>query len=176
MYHDKTSPYFLGRYWPPEAPEVFFKQVKLKPQYEKFTFDPAYRLPLFPLALGDSVIATHQWGFPSRKFSDEWQTVRLTELLYGVPPLEHVSGQTLSKWLKDFVPYYKVFTRLHRAIAFTGMTAFEWLTPDRLVQKSTFGNQARVTVNFSETPWRNLPARSAQIDISGAGPPVIYSW
>ncbi len=174
MYRDKSSPYYLGRYWPPNAPEVFFKQVMLKEELVKFHFDPVFRLPLYSIALGDSVVPTHQWGFPSRKFSNHWQTVRLTELLYGVPPLDHVIGQTLTKWLKDFLPYYKVFSPFHREIFYEGMTSFEWLSPDRTVQKSTFGDKATVTVNFGNNAWEDIAPMSAVIDYHKGAELVNY--
>lgn len=175
LYRNKESKYYLGRYYPPDGPEVFFKQVPLKPGYSTFYFDPKFRIPLYPVALGDSVVATHQWGFPSRKFTDQWRTVRLTELLYGAPPLEHVNQETLDTWLADFVPYYRVFSPLLRKTALRPMTEFRWLNEGRTVHQSVFGNAARITVNFSDTPWQNLPPQSARIEYLDEGKQDIYS-
>ena len=42
-----NSPYFLGRWYPAEQPETFFKPVELKPAYAELYFAPATRLPLY---------------------------------------------------------------------------------------------------------------------------------
>src|SRR4029077_10868435 len=79
----RDSKYFLGGYWPPDGPAVFVKQVPLKPYYQKFFFDPRYRLPLYETVFHDSVIATHHWSAASLKFKDQVQTVALLESLYN---------------------------------------------------------------------------------------------
>ena len=175
MYEDRKSPYYLGRYYPPDAPERFFKQVPLKPEYAAVHLDPRHRIPLFPVALGDSVVVTHQWGYASRKFADQWRTVRLTELLYAEPPLEHVSDDSLDSWLDGFVAYYRVWSPLHRAVAFTPMTEFRILTDDRMVQQTAFGTAARVTVNFGLSPWTDLPPMSARIELPTSGTAAVYA-
>ena len=71
---DRASPWFRGAYWPPEAPALFFEPVPLKPELARFILDPAFRLPLFEVALHDSVVTTHHWGNGSLKFAGEQAT------------------------------------------------------------------------------------------------------
>jgi hypothetical protein len=50
------------------------------------------------------------------------------------------------------------FDALHRRIGTEPLTGFEWLTADRLVQRTTFGSEATVTANFgSNTPAEVAP-------------------
>ena len=88
---NKQSKYYLGAYYPPEEPQVFFKPVPLKEEHRYIYFEPRFRLPLFQTVFHDSVIATHHWSFASLKAQDQARTVELLELLYQVPPLYHLN-------------------------------------------------------------------------------------
>jgi hypothetical protein len=162
---DKASPYYVGAYWPPDGPAIFTKQVPLKLAYKPFYYDPRYRLPLYQTVFHDSVIATHHWGNASLKFADQVRTVALLEQLYNVPPLYHLN---LSEWKKHqghILKHYAFFSPLHRELALQPMTGFEWLTDDRLVQRTTFGDGTTITVNFGDQPTSvagvDLPGQSA---------------
>ncbi|MGC8068951.1 glycoside hydrolase, partial [Salmonella enterica] len=41
MRKQAKSPYYLGKWWPDEAPQVFFQPARLKPRYLKTVFNPA---------------------------------------------------------------------------------------------------------------------------------------
>ncbi len=162
---DKASPYYLGAYWPQDGPAIFLKQVPLKPAYKPFYYDPCYRLPLYQTVFHDSVAATHHWGNASLKFADQVRTVALLEQLYNVPPLYHLN---LSEWEKHkghILKHYAFFSPLHRELALLPMTGFEWLTDDRLVQRTTFGDGTTITANFGDQPTSvagvDLPGQSA---------------
>ncbi|MEZ6191768.1 MAG: glycoside hydrolase [Phycisphaerales bacterium] len=159
---DKASPYFLGAYWPPDGPAIYTKQAPLKPAYKPFYYDPRSRLPLYQTVFHDSVVATHHWGNASLKFADQVRTVALLEQLYNVPPLYHLN---LSEWKKHqghILKHYAFFSPLHRELALQPMTGFEWLTDDRLVQRTTFGDGTTITVNFGDQP-----TSVAGVDLSG---------
>lgn len=168
---DKKSPFFQGAYYPPNGPAIFFKPIPLKEEYHTRHFDPRFRLPLFETVFHDSVVATHHWGSGSLKFRDEIASNELLELLYGVPPLWHLNRAELAERKKQLLRHYAVFSPLHREIMTSSMTDFQWLTPDRLVQKTTFGDKATVTVNFGDTAFshegQTLPPRSAAIRRAG---------
>lgn len=148
--HNEKSKYWLGTYWPPEAPTVFFKQVPLKPKYFRKIYDPRYRLPLYEAALHDSVVATHQWGNGSLKFKDIQTTVALTEQLYNVPPLYHLTLAELDRDKGRIAAGYRFFSPLHRRLAYQPLTGFRWLTDDHLVQETTFGDGTVITANFRD--------------------------
>ena len=150
---DKSSPYYLGRYWPPDGPEVFIKQVQLKPKYFRFYYDPQFRVPLYQTVFHDSVAATHQWGYASLKFKDQVDTVALLELLYNVPPLYHINLKEFEKHKKWMKAYYDFFSPLHRITGLQPMTDFSWLTSDRMVQRTVFGDVVEMIANFSFTDY-----------------------
>ena len=47
MNQDKSSPYYLGAWWPNAQPAFFFRPAKVKQPYRTVEFDPRYRLPLY---------------------------------------------------------------------------------------------------------------------------------
>jgi hypothetical protein len=161
---NKSSEYFLGAYWPPDGPQVFTKQVPLKPKYAKVHFDPRYRLPLHQTVFHDSVIATHHWSAASLKFADQVQTNELLELLYNVPPMYHLNRAEWKKHRERILAHYAVFSPLHRETALLPMTDFTWLSEDRQVQRTVFGDRVEMIANFGEKPFdregMTVPPRS----------------
>ncbi len=176
---DKGSKYYLGRYYPPNGPEVFFKPVPLKEEYRYIYFEPRFRLPLFQTVFHDSVITTHHWSFGSWKSRDEAGTVELLELLYNVPPLYHLNLQEFQKRKQQMRRHYDFFSPLHREAAVLPMTAFQWLTPDRSVQRTAFGDKIEMIANFGSTDFTNqtlnIPKRSILARWLDTGKTLTYS-
>lgn len=175
---DKAASYYRGNYWPPETPSLYFTPVRLKPEVARFVADPRFRLPLYEIALHDSVVATHHWEYGSLKFADQRETTALLQLLYAVPPLYHLNAAVLDRDLPVIATYDRVFRPLHERVFTRPMTDFAVLSPDRLLQRSSFGDGTTVTVNFDVKPralpdGETLPAQSARIDAPGQGPQVI---
>jgi hypothetical protein len=150
----KQSKYYLGAYYPPEEPQVFFKPVPLKEEYRYIYFEPRFRLPLFQMVFHDSVIATHHWSFASLKAKDQARTVELLELLYQVPPLYHLNVPEFQKRKAQIKRHYEFFSPLHRETALLPMTGFQWLTPDATVQRTTFGDNIEMVANFGPGDFR----------------------
>jgi hypothetical protein len=176
---DKNSPYYLGRYWPPDGPEVFIKQVQLKPKYFRFYFDPRFRVPLYQTVFHDSVVTTHHWSSASLKFKDQVDTVELLELLYNVPPLYHINLKEFEKHKKRMKAHYDFFSPLHRTTGLLPMTDFAWLTSDRLVQWTVFGDEVEMVANFSSTDFEYqgtvVPKRSIFAKWSKTGKTEIFT-
>ena len=148
LLRNPQSKYFLGKYWPPEAPAMFFAATELPAKYKDIYFDPRYRLPLFEAAFHDSVVATSHWTISTLKFSNVRGTRELLELLYGVPPLYHLNRENIAAQLREMKPHYAEFTKLHREIGLLPLTDFQWLNQAHTVQKTVFGGRVAVTVNF----------------------------
>jgi hypothetical protein len=157
---DKQSPYYLGAWWPPDGPQVMMKHVPLKPKYRTPYFDPRFRLPLYQTVFHDSLITTHHWGYASLKFADQVQTVALLELLYNVPPLYHLNLDEFDKHEARISAHYRFFSPLHRELATQPLTDFTWLTPDRLVQRTVFGDRVELVANFTS---RSFPYKGTAL-------------
>lgn len=145
---DPKSPYFVGRYYPPEAPDCFFKQVPLKATVIPLASDATYRVPLYQAVFHDSVVTTHHWSAPSMKFSNAPDRT-LLELLYNIPPLYHLDRKTFAQKQAILQKHAQFFTPLHRKTGLLPLTKFEWLTSERDVQKTVFGKRFECVANFS---------------------------
>ena len=150
----KSSPYYVGGYWPPEGPAIHIKQVPLKPNYLYHYYDPRFRLPLYQIVFHDSVITTHHWGSGSLKFKNAIGTLALLELLYNVPPLYHLNIEEFSKHKASITRHYAFFSPLHRQIGGQAMTDFQWLSEDKLVQRTEFGDTVEIFANFGTDAFR----------------------
>lgn len=148
MSKNPKSPYYLGRWFPNEKPQVFFKTVPLKEPYRTVHFAPQTRLPLYQAVFHGSVITTHHWLFDSLKLSNVRAENELMQLLYNVPPLYHLSADTLKQRLPVIARQDVFFRPLHERLATEAMTDFCWLTEDRLVQQTTFADGTRLVANF----------------------------
>lgn len=165
-FRDPQSPHYLGRYWPPDGPEIFFKPVPLSPSLAGPYFDPTVRIPLYQAALGDEVIVTHHWGYGSLKFSDIATGRELLEVLYGVPPLYHLNRATWPERRERILRHLAFWGPIHQAIATAPLSRFAWLSDDRLVQRTTFQSKegdVTVTVNFGDTSQAGYPPQSATV-------------
>ena len=176
---DKTSPYYIGGYWPPEAPAIHVKQVPLKSRYFYLYYDPRFRLPLYQIVFHDSVVTTNHWHSGSLKFVNAIGTSALLELLYNVPPLYHLNIARFSKhkvWIKR---HYAFFSPLHRQIGGKAMTDFEWLSRDKQVQRTQFADAVEMFANFGTDPFEHqdvvIPGRSVVARWIDTGKVEVFS-
>ena len=173
MTQDKQSPYYVGNWYPPEQPAVFFKPVPLKASLRSVYFDPTLRLPLYQAVFHGSVITTHHWLFDSLKLSNVQGDNELTQLLYNVPPLYHLSAATLKARLPMIQRQDRFFRPLHQRLATQEMTGFRWLTVDKQLQQTTFADGTRLVANFSVVENQGYAGRSVALLVEGEEP-VVY--
>ena len=146
----------FGGYWPPDQPPLFFKPVSLTPDESRLLTTPADRLPLFEAAFHDSVVAADRWEIGLMKFSGEERQRFARALLYGTPTLWNLNQKELKRtgvWLKAAQDDFKIAHGWDTPVALTG---FAWLTPDHLVQQTTWADGRVLTANFGTTTWQGL--------------------
>jgi hypothetical protein len=138
----------FGAWWPADRPAFFFKTIVPSEEFRASRYDAAYRLPLYAAAFHDAVVVTDRWDVPINKFPSLAKTRLLQELLYGAPSMWSMDRQTLSEWRDSLAALQRFFEPLHGRIATLPLTSFEWLTNDRLVQRTRFGDVVELTANF----------------------------
>lgn len=155
MKENKESPYYVGRYYSPTGgvPEVFAKQVPLKELYEKIFISPEYSIPLFKLVYNDSVISSYQWLWGTFKIEDQVESRMLQEILYNTPPMYHIDRTEWDKHKEQITSHNKVWIPFNKQAITKEMTNFEFLTTDRLVQMTEYGDILKVVTNFSSEPF-----------------------
>jgi hypothetical protein len=165
-FRDAKSPYFLGRHFPGDSPQNFFKAVPAPPQIATQYFNPSIRIPLYRAAVGDEIIATHHWSFDSLKFSDVETTRELLDILYMVPPMYHLNRATWPARKERIVRHVAYWGPIHRQLAGAPLKRFEWLSEDRMLQRTTYSLNARevtIIVNFGGTEQNGVPPKSAMV-------------
>nr|GGH96357.1 hypothetical protein GCM10011355_15070 [Aquisalinus luteolus] len=153
---ERGSEYYRGTYWPPERPDIYFKSTPLPEPVADAMYAPRHRLPLFQIALHDSIITSHHWEYGSLKPVGQRDRIGLTQILHMVPPLYHLHDSVLKRDMPLIQAYHEVWGPLHAELWDQQMTGFEFLSEDRLVQRTEFADGTALTVNFANEP-RLLP-------------------
>ncbi|MGI8687468.1 MAG: glycoside hydrolase [Thermomicrobiales bacterium] len=156
---DKTV---FGAYYPPTAPRFFFQPIKLPSDLVTCLYDPAYRVPLYEAVMHGSVISTDRWELSYLKTPDLIVQKALLQSLYNVPAIWALDAATLKQHAEQFKQYYQFFSPLHRLAGKEPLTEFRWLTEDRLVQQTTFGDVLTMTANFSSQVYQGLKPGSIE--------------
>ncbi len=163
-YRDKASPFFAGAYWPEGAPAIQFKAMKLKPDSVRRYFDPKTRLPLFEAAFHDSLVITSHWSADALKFAGLECESELFQMLYLAAPMYNLNRDRLADRGPAITANYAFYSPLHRRYGDARLIGFDWLTPDRLVQRTKFEGGLDIVANFSDAAYvygaRTVPARS----------------
>ncbi|MEU8783645.1 glycoside hydrolase [Streptomyces sp. NPDC048637] len=138
-----------GGYLPEKAPGAFFKPVKLPAEVATAMYDPKYRVPLYETALHGSLVNAERWELSYEKLPEQKTNRALLAMLYNTPLNYVLDGPTLDKKGPELAALQKYFSPLHRAAGAEQLTSFRWLTGDRSVQRTVFGDGAlTVTANF----------------------------
>jgi len=162
--HDAAVPYVhyfegmlsLGPYRVPDAGRDMRKIWDEVPDVvAKFQLGHKYRLPLWELVYHDCVFAQWYWGDYNNKLPALWQKRDLFNILYGTAPMFMFDSRLWERNKDRFARSYKNICDVTRAVGYAEMTGHRFLTPDRDVQQTTFGNGVIVTVNFGEKPFRS---------------------
>ncbi|MEB8383843.1 glycoside hydrolase [Enterococcus faecalis] len=155
MRNDKESPYYLGSYGTMNdgIPDRYGKQVPLKEEYIATTIDPVYSIPLYKLVYNQSVITSHHWEWDSNKIKGEEANRRIREYLYNSPALFHLNAETWEKRKSDILGN-GINWEIFQSLAINEeMTAFNYLTKNKLVQSTTYGKDLMVIANFSDQEY-----------------------
>ncbi len=166
MNQDKSSPYYLGAWWPNAQPAFFFRPAKVKQPYRTVEFDPRYRLPLYQAVFHDAIVSSHHWNYDNLKFSDVQTTRSLLSQLYNTAPMFHLSRATLAARLPAIKRADASFRPLHQALWDKALTDFRWLDRDGWVQQTTFSDGSTLTANFSEQPFAGVAAHSLRAKLA----------
>lgn len=178
MRKNKESDYYVGGYasMNDTIPGRYSKQVPIKDEYKKLYLNPAYNVPLYKLVYNQSVITTHHWEWDSYKIKDEVESRRLTEYLYNVPPLIHLDSNTWNERKSDIVKNVEIWSQFQKEALLNEMTEFNYLSADKLIQKTSYGDNMTVIVNYSDEVFKKdnieLAPKTGVIEMDGKHYPI----
>jgi len=102
----------------------------------------------------DTCVSYWYWGDSSNSCPQLMPVRNLFNLLYGLPGLYSFRAADWELLKNDILASHRLLSPIARESSFSRMTAFYWLTPDKTVQRSVFGELLTVTVNFGESEYR----------------------
>lgn len=176
-FRDPDSPSFIGRHWPPDAPSINYKPITTPQSVITPFFDPTVRIPLYRAALGDQVITTHHWSFDTLKLGDLQTTRQLLEILYLAAPTYHISRLTWPDRRDTILSHLAFWSPLHHEWASARLTDWQPLTPDHMLQQTTYAranDQLTITVNFDTRSRQNFPPQSATTHTTAQNKTQVY--
>ena len=153
----------IGRWWPPERPGAFFKKMEYSAKEMTAMYDPRFRLPLFQGVFHNSLVSTERWGLSLVKIKNAVKVRSLFSILYNVPTIWNFDLKELDEFGVFFQRHHKIFSKVHSRTGKLPLTEFKWLTPDRLVQQTRFGEEVLITVNFSPAQFGDFEPGCVQI-------------
>lgn len=148
-----------GGYYPESAPRFLFQPVVLPADLAKEMYDPRYRVPLYQTALHGSLVSTERWEVSYEKLPEQKNTRAMLAMLYNIPLNYVLDGPSLAQHGPELAALQKYFAPLHERAGTERLTSYSWLTDDRSVQRTVFGDGVlTVTANFGTAAHGNLPA------------------
>lgn len=154
----------FGVWWPDYASKVLFKAYNAPDEFIRAAYNPVYRLPLYEAVFHDSIITTDHWELHELKIPAIRKTKALLQNLYNIPPNWVLDLKALQKNKKYFVDYYNFFSPLHQMAGLEALATFDWLTEDRLVQRTQFGNRLSLIANFSNKSYEGIGPHCIQAE------------
>jgi hypothetical protein len=133
-------------------PSKIFARRELPESAIKENYDPVYKLPLYQAVFHGSVVTTDRWNTSLSKFSNEVLFRRrcLFRLLYNAPFLWNLDLKEIEQNGGAMSSLHKFFSPIHQAVGTKPLTSFEWLTEDKMVQRTRFGDEIEMTANFRD--------------------------
>ncbi|MCD8317998.1 MAG: glycoside hydrolase, partial [Paraprevotella sp.] len=171
---DKESPYFVGAYYSPtegEVPSVYARQVPVKTRFYDLFLNPTYAVPLYKLVYNPVIVTANHWEWPSLKIREAVKERMLYEISYNAAPLYHLSVKEWNAHKRTIIRHVRIWSRIHEKAIRMPMTDFRYLSDDKQVQQTAFGNDLIITTNYSDKTFRygshEIPPRSAWIESDG---------
>ena len=130
-----------------------FSVNEKNPDYFKSNLDPRWRLPLHELVWHDCTFMTWRWNHSPNRWHerDMWDLWDLVHILNAQMPIIVARADGLPDYGDRILQTYRnVCVATLEKVGGVEMTDHTWLTPDRMVQQTTFANGYRVVVNFRD--------------------------
>ncbi|MEU8900606.1 glycoside hydrolase [Nocardia sp. NPDC048505] len=142
-----------GAWYGANGPANFLQPVELPASLADRMFDFGYRIPMYQAVFHDAVVSTDRWELGLNKFPALAKRRTLAAMLYNAPLNYNVNLDTLAEWGPSMARAQQYFRFLQDAAGTTALTDFGWLTEDKLVQRTGFGDRLVVVANFGTAPY-----------------------
>ena len=111
---------------------------------------PRCRVPLWQLTYHDCLFSFPYWGDSTASSHQLLRQRVLFSCLYGCPPLYSFSAKDFDEVEADILESYHAIRAVNEKVALLPMTDYAVLSEDYMLQRTVFGDEVEVVVNFSE--------------------------
>ncbi len=145
---------------------------EITPEYTRYGISPKYRIPLWELVYHDALVSTWYWGdsngFLYNVAPEISDRKDLMNVLYATPPLVWTNhlGFGWHRNRERLLETCYVTTRLHERLMYKEMLEHEFISDDRMLQRTRFDGNIYITANFDEKPRQVTLAKSDDKPIS----------
>lgn len=150
-------------WWESERPGQllpFLSLDEMSDDYWNIGMNMEWRVPLWDLVYHDVVVSTWYWGDSNGYYynilPEKSDLKDALNILHGTPAMMWANHLCYG-WDRNrerFIETYRVTGRWHEQVGFDELVNHEWLTDDRLVQRTTFSSGATAIANLGEKPQR----------------------
>ena len=178
MKENKDSEFYIGRYYSASGgvPEHFGKKIPVKEEWSHIFTDVAFDVPLYRLVYNNAVITTYHWDWSTLKIRGEEKNRMMREVLYNVPPLYHLDRESWDRDREAITSHISVWSDFARNAVQEEMTDFQYLSEDRRVQRTAFGDNLEAVANFSaqEYPYKDAVIQPGGVLIRSGSSERLY--
>ncbi|MCX7016604.1 MAG: hypothetical protein NTW86_29285 [Candidatus Sumerlaeota bacterium] len=130
-----------------------------------------FSVPLMQLVFHDALILfCHAGDDYTTANGASFEDKVLRDLLRGIPPVFFLNLRDHARWRKKIMDSYTVMSDPAAAVMRDEMVSHEWLTDDRMVQRTVFSSGVEIRANFDETEREELPAKGYEAKGLPGGP------
>ncbi|MEV0247678.1 glycoside hydrolase [Nocardia sp. NPDC050712] len=144
---------FWGAWYGKNGPATFLKPVELPADLTRQMFDFTYRIPMYQAVFHDALVSTDRWELGLNKFPALAKQRTLAAMLYNAPLNYNLNLDTIEEWGPSMAQAARFFRFTQDAAGTDALTDFRWLTTDKLVQRTEFGDRLTVIANFGSAPY-----------------------
>ncbi len=146
-----------------------YKGENVPENIKSFMLNPKYRVPLWELTFHGSVQSYWYWGDSANCCPELIEQRDRFSALYGLPQIYSFSVVDWPMLKNDILASYNRTTPLATKLSYATMDGFEYLTSDKMLQKTHFSDGTSVTVNFSDRDilLNGTTYRAGEIKVEG---------
>ena len=116
----------------------------------RYMLNPRYRVPLWEMVYHDCQTSYWYWGDSTNSVPELMKIRDLFDLLYGLPPIYSIKAGMWEDMKEEIVKSYKRTVPSARALRYSRMVSFDYLSEDMSVQRTLFDNGREIAVNFGD--------------------------
>lgn len=146
--NQKGTIYCFGDWSNNPSPSVMVGTHTASETYMTYSLNEYTRIPLYELVYHDAVITSWRWEDGNASCPEIWWKKDLFNILYGTAPLWSIDNERWEAFSQTYLDSFHKISPWLREIQYDEMVYHRFITPDHMIQESSFSSGRCVLVNF----------------------------